>query len=661
VAAKAVPALRIEVLGGYRVQVGAQVVPESAWRRSKAAGLVKLLTITPAHRLHREQLMDVLWPDLDPVAAAANLRKALHHARRALDAANGSDLIISAGDVLALPREGLWVDVDAMRAAGARARRGGEPSDYLEAVDLYGDGLLPDDRYEEWTFAPRDELAAEWMSLVEELVALLEARGELEAAIREAARLAAADPYREESAVLLMRLHALSGHRTEAVRAYERLRDLLASEGAEPGIDAQRLYEEIRSGMLSEPELNAELWERVGQMRMVAGDSRGAVSAFQQALGVADGAAAGRLHRQMAQAWVMVQDPEQAEPHIAAAEQLVSDAAEQGRLACLRANQAWERGDLERAEELAGQARSLALSAGTPDDVAAAEETQAIVSHMRGDWRRGLEIEISRQVGEDDRAASARVFEIHHCIAQYHLYGDGPLDGVETYARHALSTAEQASAVRAQAFAWCLLGESLLLQARWEEAGGCLERSCDLHASLGSRSGALPWQRLAELAICQGAPAEAAQPLRRASAIATVSPMAKHMWGRIYATAAFGQLTAGDPEAAARSIRSAGAAAARYGDCPTCSALLNPVATEVLVALGDRDGARPYADAAAAVARYFESAAWQAMAESAAGTVAYADGDGGAARARYAAAAGLYQRAGLSYWHERSLVQAAGA
>ena len=76
--------------------------------------------------------------------------------------------------------------------------------------------------------------------------------------------------------------------------------------------------------------------------------------------------------------------------------------------------------------------------------------------------------------------------------------------------------------MRAQAFAWCLLGESLLLQARWDESAGCLTRSCDLHAALGSRSGALAWQRRAELAVCRGTYDEAAACLRQAAAGAMV-------------------------------------------------------------------------------------------------------------------------------------------
>ena len=160
--------------------------------------------------------------------------------------------------------------------------------------------------------------------------------------------------------------------------------------------------------------------------------------------------------------------------------------------------------------------------------------------------------------------------------------------------------------------------------------------------------------------MCRGAPAEAEAPLRRASGIATVSPMARHLWGRIYATAAFAQLERGDPEAAARSVRAAGAAAARYGDCPTCSALLNPIAAEALTALDDREGAAGYAEAATGVASFFASSAWRAMAESAAASVARAKGDESGARERFAAAAGLYERSGQPYWVQRSLTLAAG-
>jgi DNA-binding SARP family transcriptional activator len=646
-------ALRIELLGDFRVAAGEREVPAEEWRRSKAAGLVKLLALAPAHRLHRERVVDVLWPELGPEAAGANLRKALHYARHAIEPAE----IASIGDVLALPSEGLTIDVPEWRAAAADARRSGDPASYSPVVEGYRDGLLPDDRYEEWAMPYRAELQAELGELLEELASLLEARGEIEGAMTAARRLVALEPLREEGHVLLIRLHALAGRRAEALKTYEQLRATLEAElGVEPSPETQRLYEEVRAGQTEEPELAADLWERVGELRTGAGDTRGAVKAFSLALESADGPeTAGRLHRKAAQALLMQFDAAGAEEHLAAAEKLSEDAAERARLVTLRANQAWANGDFDRAQALAEWAQGLTREAGDEDDQAAALEQLAIVSHMRGDWHRGLELEIEQR----NEIQPARVFDIHHCIGQYHLYGDGLSEGVEDYARRVLALAEETDATRAQAFGWCLLGESLLLQARWEEAAGCLERSCELHASLGSRSGALPWQRLGELAICRGAPEEADALLRRASAISTVSKMASHMWGRIYATAAFAQLEQGDPEAAARSVRAAGAAAARYGSCPSCSALLNPIAADALTRLDEVAAARPYAEAAAGVAGMFASSAWSAMAESAAASVAAADGDLEAAKTRFTAAADLYERAGQHYWVERSRAQAA--
>jgi DNA-binding SARP family transcriptional activator len=634
--------LRIELLGGFRVTVGSRPVPDDAWRRRKAAALLKLLALAPAHRLHREQAMDALWPGLDPAAAGANLRKAVHHARHALDPNAGRGLISSIGELLALPAAGLWVDVDGFRAALAHARQSGDPDAYALAVELYDEGLLPEDRYEEWAARAREDLELEYVAVLEELAAILEARGDLDGAARTVRRLVAVEPLRENGHAWLIRLHALAGRRVDALREYERLRELLAVElGTEPSPETQRLYEEIRAKQTPQPELSAELWERVGDLRVLSGDTAGAVKAYASAL---DADVSPRLHRKTAGAWLMQHDADRAEPHLADAERLAADAAERGRIACLRANQAWERGDLEAAQRFADQA---ADAAADPEDVAAAREALAIVSHMRGDWRRGLELEIERLGSAGDAGQLARVFDIHHCIGQYHLYGDDLGGGVEEHARRTLALAEEAGAVRAQAFGWCLLGESLLLHGHFDEAAGCLERSCELHATLGTRSGALPWQRLAELSVCHGRPDEAEAYLRRASGIATVSPMARHLWGRIEATAAFAALERGDPESAVRSVRAAARAAARYGDCPTCSALLNPVAAEAFAALDDRGAARDYAAAAAAVAGFFESSAWRAMAESAAGS---AEND----RTRHAEAARLYEQAGQPYWAERA-------
>jgi DNA-binding SARP family transcriptional activator len=81
-----VPEVRIELFGGFRVGVDERSIPEEAWRQRKPAALVRLLALAPRHRLHREQVVDALWPELSPAPAAVGLRKALltspHSAQR---------------------------------------------------------------------------------------------------------------------------------------------------------------------------------------------------------------------------------------------------------------------------------------------------------------------------------------------------------------------------------------------------------------------------------------------------------------------------------------------------------------------------------------------------------------------------------------------------
>src|SRR5438309_2079235 len=76
----------VTLFGGFAVAVDDVPVPDTAWRLRKARELVKLLSLAPGHRLHREQAMDVLWRDREPAAAANNLHQAVFVARRAVGA-----------------------------------------------------------------------------------------------------------------------------------------------------------------------------------------------------------------------------------------------------------------------------------------------------------------------------------------------------------------------------------------------------------------------------------------------------------------------------------------------------------------------------------------------------------------------------------------------
>ena len=122
-------AVRIGLLGGFRVSVGNRTIEEGAWRLRKAASLVKLLALARGHRLHRERVMDLLWPELGAKAASNNLRQVLHIVRRTLasDTSSPRYLELQGDQLVICPSGKLWVDVNVFEGTAATARRSRSP------------------------------------------------------------------------------------------------------------------------------------------------------------------------------------------------------------------------------------------------------------------------------------------------------------------------------------------------------------------------------------------------------------------------------------------------------------------------------------------------------------------------------------------------------
>lgn len=203
--------LEVCLLGGFAVRVDAEPVPDDAWPHRRARDLVKLLALAPGHRRTRDEVLEALWPHLEPEAGARNLHKAASNARRALGAKDA--IVIRRGVVELAPDATVETDL-------ARDDAGGE--------------LLPEDRYEEWTAAAREELAAR-------RAARLRATGRWE-------ELLVADPADEEAHRALMRAYAEAGDRVAAARQYRRLQDALAGLGLVASPDSEAVFREISRG-----------------------------------------------------------------------------------------------------------------------------------------------------------------------------------------------------------------------------------------------------------------------------------------------------------------------------------------------------------------------------------------------------------------------------
>lgn len=223
-------AAAIQLLGRFTVTLDGEPVSGDAWRSRRAADVVKLLALSPGHRLHRSQVMEALWPESDPQASGSNLRKALHFARHAT---RDEQMIVVQQGVLALwPQGEVDTDVERFEAKARAALESGDPTACRNAAELYAGDLLPDDCYESWTAQPRQRLRQRYL-------AVLRAGGLWQ-------RLFDEDATDEEAARALMRADLDAGRRREAIRCFERLREALHDQlGVGPDGQTISLYEEV--------------------------------------------------------------------------------------------------------------------------------------------------------------------------------------------------------------------------------------------------------------------------------------------------------------------------------------------------------------------------------------------------------------------------------
>ncbi|MEU6440181.1 AAA family ATPase [Streptomyces sp. NPDC047046] len=242
----AAPLLRVRLLGGFSVTRDGGAPPAQRWARPSARTLVKLLAVAPGHRLHREEVMSVCWPEADTRAAAGSLRVALHAARHALEPERppraASSYLVSDGALLSLTSGLVWIDADGAETAARTALRLGRTPELTRALRLFTGELLPEDRYASWAGPRRGQLA-----LLRERLLLRLAESHLDDAPERAAAFAqqvlAASPAEELAHRLLIESLLRQGLRRRAVHQYHVCREVLDTElGVRPAPETERLH-----------------------------------------------------------------------------------------------------------------------------------------------------------------------------------------------------------------------------------------------------------------------------------------------------------------------------------------------------------------------------------------------------------------------------------
>lgn len=251
----------IGLLGGFRISYDQS--PITSVRSPRQQALLTWLLLHPGELQPRTRLASLFWPDVGEVQSRNNLRKLLHDLR------DGWPELESFVEV---SRDALtWrrapdhsLDVDAFSGAAGAAETGTAIS---QAVSLYAGELLPD-CYDDWVLPYRDRLQASFLDLLQRGVEVAEAQRDYRSAIRYAQRLLREEPLREGFQLSLIRLHALSGDRTGAVRAYHSCASVLKQElGIEPGVETRQLYRRLLDQ--EQPEVGGDVGPDVEPDRVV--------------------------------------------------------------------------------------------------------------------------------------------------------------------------------------------------------------------------------------------------------------------------------------------------------------------------------------------------------------------------------------------------------
>jgi DNA-binding SARP family transcriptional activator len=239
--------VRVQLLGSFEVAAGrARLGDVQLSRRRRSASLIKLLSLTPAHALHRDQVLEALWPELTPEAGRNELYKHLSFLRSALRQEGfKGDLVALRGSMVKLV-ERVGIDVDDFRCAAARALEE-DPSACEAALRRYCGDLLPADLYEAWSESAREDLRGLRRRLLRRLVESCAAQGAWGRAA-ETLRSLPDNDLDEELTRARMRVYVRAGDLAGATAEYDRCKEALRRElDASPAPETEALYEAITS------------------------------------------------------------------------------------------------------------------------------------------------------------------------------------------------------------------------------------------------------------------------------------------------------------------------------------------------------------------------------------------------------------------------------
>lgn len=228
----------IEDQGRTALEIGPRRIPGSSVRR-KVLALTCFLLSRVDLSATRDQVLEALWPDLDPGLALNSLNQTLYFLRRVFEDPYSDDL--SPGYVWH-DSDVIWLDPELVDSRSIRCQSliqslstPRSPDEVEALVSTYRGRFALDFEYEEWSAGYRDSLHASYLEIVERAVHDDLATGHYDRGISVARRALTVDPDAEQIEVSLLRLYRVTGAHSAAAEQYAHYAAVMRNElGLEP-------------------------------------------------------------------------------------------------------------------------------------------------------------------------------------------------------------------------------------------------------------------------------------------------------------------------------------------------------------------------------------------------------------------------------------------
>lgn len=243
VASTPVPASTIHVrcFGPLEVEIDGVALDLSAIK-PRVRSLLRVLALHAGRPVHRDRLVDWLWPgEGDLRVGMRNLQVAVSALRQWLEpgvARGAAAIVVREADTYRLQLDQAAIDLlefDDLVAVGRHARAAGDADAAIAALDaaldLYRGELLADEGSAEWLFGERDRLQVAAGDASQLRAELLFAEGRVPDAIAEAERGLRLDRYRDALWRLLIAAGEQAGDRAMVARNQERYATVLRELG----------------------------------------------------------------------------------------------------------------------------------------------------------------------------------------------------------------------------------------------------------------------------------------------------------------------------------------------------------------------------------------------------------------------------------------------